>query len=63
MVFRYEWDLTECKRGIEGLSSFQSVLTDDLAYSGSFSLQVAVMKHIFLNWDSLNASLNSHFKA
>ena len=36
------------KRGIEVLSSFQSVLAHDLAYWDSFSLQVALMKHIFL---------------
>ena len=33
------------KRGIGGLSSFQSVLAHDLAYS--FSLQVALIKPIF----------------
>ena len=36
------------KNGIEGLSSFQSVLAHDLAYWDLFSLQVALMKHIFL---------------
>ena len=50
------------KHGIEGLSSFQSILANDLAYWDPFSLQVALMKHIFLNWDSLYARLNSHCK-
>ena len=36
------------KCGIECLSSFRSVLTHDLTYWDSFSLQVGLMKHIFL---------------
>ena len=37
---------------IEGLSSFQSVFALGLAYRNSFSLQVALVKHIlFFNWD------------
>ena len=48
MVFRYGWDLIECEYGIEGLCSFQSVLAHDLAYLEPFSLQVALMKDIFL---------------
>ena len=51
------------KRGIEGLNSFQSVHAHDLTYRDSFSLQVSLLKHIFLNWDSLHARLNSHCKA
>ena len=35
------------KHGIECLSSFQSILANDLAYWDPFSLQVALMKHIF----------------
>ena len=38
------------KRGIEGLSSFQSVLAHDLAYWDPFILQVSLMKHIFFKW-------------
>ena len=34
------------KCGIEGFSSFQSVLAHDLVYWGSFPLQVALMKQI-----------------
>ena len=37
------------KRGIEGLCSFQSVLAHDLV--NLFFLKVALMKHLFLNWD------------
>ena len=36
------------KYGMEGLSSFQSVLAHDLAYWTPFSLQVPLMKHIFV---------------
>ena len=36
------------KHGIEGLSSFQSVLAHDLAYWAPFFLQVPLMKHIFV---------------
>ena len=36
------------KQGVEGLSSFQSVLSNDLAYWDPFSLKVSLMKHIFL---------------
>ena len=36
------------KCGIEGLSSFQSVLAHDLEYWDSLSLQASLMKHIFL---------------
>ena len=35
------------KPGIEGLSAFQSILAHDLAYWDLFSLQIALMKHIF----------------
>ena len=51
------------KRGIEGLSSLQSVLPHDLAHWDPFFLKVALMKHIFFDWDSLHARLNSHCKA
>ena len=51
------------KRGIEGLSTFQSVLAHDLAYWNPFSLKVALMKLIFFNWDSLHARRNSYCKA
>ena len=36
------------KPGIGGLRSFQSVHAHDLAYWDSFSLQIFLMKHIFL---------------
>ena len=49
-------------RGIKGLSSFQSVLAHDMAFWDPFSQQVAQMKYIFLNWDSLHERLNSHCK-
>ena len=39
---------SNAKRGIGGLSFFQSVLVHDLAYWNPFSLQAALMKHIFL---------------
>ena len=45
------------KRGIEGLSSFQSFHAHYLAYWDPFSLQVSLLKHIFLNWDSCQARL------
>ena len=35
------------KHGMEVLSSFQSTFAQDLAYWDPFSLQVALMKHIF----------------
>ena len=35
-------------RGIEGLSSFQSVLAHDMAFWDPFSLLSAQIKHIFL---------------
>ena len=38
------------KRGIEGLSPFQSVLAHDLVYWDPFSLQATIMKHIFFIW-------------
>ena len=38
------------KRRIEGLSSFQNVLAQDLTYWNPFSLKVAQIKHIFLIW-------------
>ena len=50
-------------RGIKGLSSFQSVLAHDMAFWDPFSQQVAQMKYIFLNWDSIHERLNSHCKA
>ena len=36
------------KRGIEGISTFESVLVLNLAYWNPFSLKVALMKLIFL---------------
>ena len=39
---------SNAKRGIGGLSFFQSVLVHDLAYWDPFSLQAALMKHIVL---------------
>ena len=36
------------KHRVKGLSSFQSALAHDLAYCNPFSLQVSLMKHIFL---------------
>ena len=51
----------KCK--IKDLSSFQSVIAHDLAYWDPFSLQAALIKHIYFNLDSLHASLNSHCKA
>ena len=36
------------KHGMESFSSFQSVLAHDLAYWPPFSLQVPLMKHIFV---------------
>ena len=50
-------------RGIEGLSSFQSVLAHVFTFWDLFSMQVARMKQIFFNWDSLHVRLNSHCKA
>ena len=41
----------------------QSVLAHDMAFWDPFSQQVAQMKYIFLNWDSLHERLNSHCKA
>ena len=58
----YETSLN-ANRGNEVLSSFQSVLTHDLAFRDPFSLKNAPMKHIFFNWGSLHIKLNSHCKA
>ena len=35
------------KHGMKGVISFQSVLAHDLEYWNPFSMQVALMKHIF----------------
>ena len=51
------------KYGTEGISYFQSVLAHHLAYCDPFSLQVALIKHISFNWDSLYSRLSSHCKA
>ena len=48
MVLDMDKTSLNAKHGMEGLSSFQSVLAHDLVYCDPFSLQVALMKHIFL---------------
>ena len=58
----YETSLN-ANRGNRVLSSFQSVLTHELAFRDPFSLKNARMKHIFFNWGSLHIKLNSHCKA
>ena len=63
MVLDMDETSLNAKRGIKGLSFFQSVHAHDLAYWDPFSLQVSLLKHIFLNWYSLHARRNSHCKA
>ena len=48
MAFRYDETSLNTKCGMEGLSSFKNVLGYDLEYWDPFSLQVAQMKHIFV---------------
>ena len=54
MVFKYEWDLVECKMWNWRLKLLSKCPCSWLGILDSFSMQVALMKHIFLiGFDSM----------